>query len=67
MVVNLKKDYLKLKEHGGNAKGREFVIGTRYAIQDPSVMTDMLLVRNLYATIFFDLAANRSFITPKNC
>lgn len=41
-----------------------FMIGTRDAIQDPSVETSMFLINSLYATILFDSGADRSCITP---
>ena len=49
----------------GNARGRSFMIGARDAIQDPTVVTGTFLVNNLYATVLFDLGAERSFIAPK--
>lgn len=52
-----------MRNDGGNARGRAFVIGARDTIQDPTVVTCTFLVNNLYATILFDFGAEKSFIT----
>lgn len=41
-----------------------FVISMKDAIQDPTVVTGIFHVNNLYASILFDYGAERSFITP---
>lgn len=56
-------DCSKLKNDGGRARGRAFVIRGKEAIQDPSVVTGTFLINNVYATILFDFGANKSFIT----
>ncbi|KAL7614378.1 hypothetical protein Lser_V15G06797 [Lactuca serriola] len=63
-VGHIKRECPKLKSQGGIGHGREFVIGSREAIQDPLVVFGTLLIDNLYATILFESVADRSFITP---
>ncbi|XP_023739513.1 uncharacterized protein LOC111887572 [Lactuca sativa] len=63
-VGHIKRECPKLKSQGGIGRGKEFVIGSREAIQDPSIVFGTLLIDNLYATILFESVANRSFITP---
>ncbi|XP_052627241.1 uncharacterized protein LOC128133747 [Lactuca sativa] len=63
-VGHIKKECPKLKSQGGIGRGRAFVIGSREAIQDPSVVSGTFLIDNLYAAILFDSGADRSFITP---
>ncbi|XP_052621052.1 uncharacterized protein LOC128126917 [Lactuca sativa] len=62
-VGQIKKECPKLRSQGGIGRGRAFVIGSREAIQDPSVESGMFLIDNLYATILFDSGEDRSFIT----
>ncbi|XP_052623234.1 uncharacterized protein LOC128128407 [Lactuca sativa] len=63
-VGHIKKECPKLRCQGGIGRGRAFVIGSREAIQDPSVVYGTFLIDNLYASILFDSGADRSFITP---
>lgn len=53
----------KLRNMGGTAHGRAFVIGNKEAIQDPLVVTGTFLINHLYATVLFDSGADKSFIT----
>ncbi|XP_023760065.1 uncharacterized protein LOC111908470 [Lactuca sativa] len=63
-VGHIKKECPKLRSQGGIGRGRAFVIRSREAIQDPSVVSGRFLIDNLYASILFDSGADRSFITP---
>lgn len=64
-VGHFNRDCPKLKNQEGNAYRRGFLIGARDAIRDPSMVTGMFLINNLYATIHFGSGADKSFITPK--
>ncbi|KAI3790531.1 hypothetical protein L2E82_03636 [Cichorium intybus] len=55
---HFKRDCPKLKN-----KGRAFVIGTRDARQEPTVVTGTFPINNIYASILFDTGADRSFIS----
>lgn len=64
-VCHFKKECPKLKDQGGNGRGRAFVIGARGEINDPNVVTDTFPVNNVYTLVLFDSGTDRSFITPK--
>lgn len=53
----------KIKNNGGNVCGREFVIGSKDAIQDPSVVSGTLLINNVYTIVLFNYDADRIFAT----
>ncbi|GJU50627.1 putative reverse transcriptase domain-containing protein [Tanacetum coccineum] len=58
---------LKNKDHGnqaGNeeARGRAYVLGGE-ANQDPNIVTGTFLLNNCYASILFDIGADRSFVS----
>lgn len=63
-VGHFKKECAKLKDQGGNGRGRAFVIGTRDAINDPNVVSDTFPINNVYASILFDFSDDKSFIIP---
>ena len=65
IVEHIKKKWPRLRNEGGNARGRAFVIGTKDVIQDPTIVRGIFHVNSLYASILFDSGAERSFITPK--
>ncbi|GJT17408.1 putative reverse transcriptase domain-containing protein [Tanacetum coccineum] len=65
---HIKKNCPKLKDHGngngnGIAQGRAYALGGRDAIPDSNVIMGMYLLNNRYATILFDIGADRSFIS----
>lgn len=62
-IWHIKRDCLKLKNVGENARGRASMIGTRDAIQDPTVVTSTFPINVLYATILFNSGAEKSLIT----
>ncbi|GJU51725.1 hypothetical protein Tco_1221280 [Tanacetum coccineum] len=45
------------------ARGRAFVLGGGEAIQDPNMITCTFLLKNRYASVLFDLGADRSFVS----
>ncbi|GJU51668.1 putative reverse transcriptase domain-containing protein [Tanacetum coccineum] len=63
-------EFLKLKnQNGGNhnsrggAHGRAYVLGEGEAIQDTNVVTGTFLFNSCYASVLFDMGANRSFVS----
>ncbi|GJY68592.1 putative reverse transcriptase domain-containing protein [Tanacetum coccineum] len=65
---HIKKNCLKLKNHGngnenGVAQGRAYALGGRDASPDSNVITGTFLLNNRYATILFDIGADRSFVS----
>lgn len=51
---HFKRSCPKLRDRGGNSKGRAFVIGIRDVIQDSNVVIGTFLINNLYENILFD-------------
>ncbi|KAJ9545033.1 hypothetical protein OSB04_024740 [Centaurea solstitialis] len=49
--------------HGGLARGRDFVIGAEEARQNPDVVTGTFLLNNYPATVLFDSGADRSYVS----
>lgn len=62
-VGHIRKDCPKLKGQGGNSRSRVFVIWAKEFIQDPTVVTGMFLINNLYENILFNTGVDRSYIT----
>ncbi|GJZ01256.1 putative reverse transcriptase domain-containing protein, partial [Tanacetum coccineum] len=60
-----KRDYPKLKKNGqgGNNHGAVYKLGAGDAQQDPKFVTSTFLLNNRYATILFDLGADKSFVS----
>ncbi|GJX42022.1 putative reverse transcriptase domain-containing protein, partial [Tanacetum coccineum] len=67
-------DFLKLKDQNcgnkignksgiGEARGKAYVLGGGDANPDPNVVTGMFLLNNHYASVLFDLGADRSFVS----
>ncbi|GKA16043.1 hypothetical protein Tco_0695790 [Tanacetum coccineum] len=53
----------KNDQQTGNARGRVYVMKDGEQQQDPKVVTGIFLLNNNYATILFDLGANKSFLS----
>ncbi|GJR79706.1 putative reverse transcriptase domain-containing protein [Tanacetum coccineum] len=65
---HIKKNCTKLKNHGngnenGVVQGRAYALGGRDASLDSNVITSTFLLNNRYATILFDIGADRSFVS----
>ncbi|GJU30853.1 putative reverse transcriptase domain-containing protein [Tanacetum coccineum] len=61
---HIKKNYPKLKNRGnGTAQGRAYALGGRDVSPDSNVITGTFLFNNRYATILFDIGADRSFVS----
>lgn len=63
-VSHFKRVCPKLRDKGGNGRGREFVIDTRDEINDLNVVIDMFPVNNVYTSVLFNSGSDKSFITP---
>ncbi|GJS05740.1 putative reverse transcriptase domain-containing protein [Tanacetum coccineum] len=69
---HFKRDCLKLKNrnHGnqgrnGNALAKVYVVGNAGTNPDSNVITGTFLLNNRYASILFDIGADRSFVSNK--
>ncbi|GJU44479.1 putative reverse transcriptase domain-containing protein [Tanacetum coccineum] len=65
---HIKKNCPKLKNHrnsngNGIAQGSAYALGGRDASPDSNVITGTFLLNNRYATILFDIGADRSFVS----
>ncbi|GKC91772.1 putative reverse transcriptase domain-containing protein [Tanacetum coccineum] len=65
---HIKKNCPKLKNRGngngnGTTQGRAYALGGRDASPDSNVITGTFLLNNGYATNFFDIGADRSFVS----
>ncbi|GKC43527.1 putative reverse transcriptase domain-containing protein, partial [Tanacetum coccineum] len=65
---HMRRDCPKLKNRGnGNenstTQGRAYALGGRDASPDSNVITGTFLLNNRYATILFDIGADRSFVS----
>ncbi|GJU53739.1 putative reverse transcriptase domain-containing protein [Tanacetum coccineum] len=47
----------------GEARGKSYVLGGRDANRDSNVVTGTFLINNHYASVLFDLGADRSFVS----
>ncbi|GKE80371.1 putative reverse transcriptase domain-containing protein, partial [Tanacetum coccineum] len=67
---HFKRDYLKLKNKNrgnqggnGNAPAKVYVVGNAGINSDSNVVTGTFLINNRYASILFDIGADRSFVS----
>ncbi|GJV48760.1 putative reverse transcriptase domain-containing protein [Tanacetum coccineum] len=65
---HIKKNCPKLKNRGngngnGTTQGRAYALGGRDASPDSNVITGTFLLNSRYATILFDIGADRSFVS----
>ncbi|KAI3494636.1 hypothetical protein L1887_40553 [Cichorium endivia] len=60
---HFRKDCPKAKGSGGGGQGRVMALGTKEAIQDPTVVTGTFLINNSFAHVLFDSGAERSFVS----
>ncbi|GJX28686.1 reverse transcriptase domain-containing protein [Tanacetum coccineum] len=67
---HFKRDYLKLKTNNrgnqgrnGNAPTKVYAVGRAGTNLDSNVVTDTFLLNNRYASVLFDIVADRSFVS----